>query len=120
MSSSPGLPAAHAAPPSLLATLWPLSAPGDSDVVRRTKFVIRGGHFAMVFLVAVAVAGTAATHLQQLAPTRLLALAIAGLIYIAWSLFGTADAVRFVLRNSAQAWPSRSAWRSNFHLLVQF
>jgi signal transduction histidine kinase len=112
---------------SLLATLWPLASPGDSDAARRTKFVIRGAHFAMVFLVTVAVAGTAATHAHQLSPIRLLALAVAGSIYVTWSLLGTADAVRFVLRHSSSqmvrrspAWPSRSAWRSNLHLLVQF
>jgi signal transduction histidine kinase len=107
----------------LLATLWPAPLAGDSDLLRRKKFVVGGGQLAMALLVAVAVAGTAATHIHQLSPLRLIGLAVAGLAYIVWSLYGTHDAVRFVLWNHqlrpSPSWPARGASRSAIHVAVQ-
>ena len=111
-------------PRGLLPTLWPSALPEDSQLLREKKLVVRGGHLAMAFLVAVAIAGTVATHFQQLSALRLIGLIFVGILYIGWSLHGTRDAVRFVLwhhqMQPVQAWPSHSLLRATLHVLTQF
>jgi signal transduction histidine kinase len=81
----------------LLATVWPVRSPADSELQRRKKVAVRSGHLAMALLAAAAVAGTLAADFNQLSVTRMAALVVLGLLYITWSLYGTHRAVRVLL-----------------------
>ncbi len=79
------------------ATVWPRVRPKDSEIQRRKKFAVRGGHLAMVVMIGAAVAGPMVSDFQRLSALHLAALAAAGLCYIAWSLYGTGGAVGLLL-----------------------
>ena len=82
---------------NFLATVWPVASPTDSEIQRRQKVAVRGGQLAMVAMVGTAVVGTALTNFEAFSGRQLLALAIASLVYISWSLHGMRDAVRSML-----------------------
>ena len=78
----------------------------------------------MALLVAVAVAATVATRFGHLSAARLVALAAAGIAYVAWTLYGTREAAQFVLWHHrlgpSPAWPSPGGAKSVVHLAIQF
>src|SRR5687768_2277345 len=84
--------------------------PYGADGHRHKEHVVRSAQLAMALLVAVAVAATAATRFDRLSAARLVALAAAGLGYVAWTLYATREATQFVLwhhrTGPARAWPS--------------
>ena len=86
----------------LLATIWPVAGPEDSDGQRRKKLAIRSGHLAMAVLILAAVCGAIMTGFTELQRLQVAALVGAGVAFIAWNLVGTRDVVRLALWDRAE------------------
>jgi len=92
-----GHPLEPARPRDWLANVWPRTLPADSELQRRNKLAVRAGHLAMVAMIGVAAAASVAAGFRQFSGAQLAALAVAALVHIAWSLYGTSGAVRLLL-----------------------
>lgn len=69
-----------------LATVWPRSLPTDLGSQRRKKYVVRSANLTLAVLVTLAVAGTIVSEPRELPIRQAAGLALAGVLYIAWSL----------------------------------
>jgi len=81
----------------LVETVWPVISSADSDSQRRKKLAVRGGHLAMVAMVAIAVTGTILADFPRLTRSRVFGLVAVAVVYMGWSLLGTRDAIRLLL-----------------------
>ena len=102
----------------------PLAVDGAVSGRRRNLSLVRSAQLATGLLVAVAVLATITTRLGHLSAARVAWLAIAGAVYVGWSLYVTRDAAHFVQWDHrlgpARAWPSAGRRHAFLHLTIQF
>ncbi|MCX6904394.1 MAG: sensor histidine kinase [Verrucomicrobia bacterium] len=91
-----------------LATVWPASSPTDSELQRRTKLAVRAAQLAVIVMVSSAVGGTIIADAKALSAGAVAGLVVLTLAYLAWSLYGMRDAVRWVVQE--QGAPGGSGW----------
>lgn len=107
----------------LLAALWPGRTTRNSPLHRRKTLAIRGVQLAMVALVVIAIAGSLVVGGRHLPVLRLCSLIVVGAAYVAWSLYGSRDAVRFALWHYGTAspppWPPEARVWPAVYLIVQ-
>jgi hypothetical protein len=82
-----------------LALIWPRLLDTDSELQRNRKKAIRSGHGAMAVQVGTANGVTIAVGYKELSASQAALLIGVGLVYLALSLQGTRDAVRFSLQD---------------------
>lgn len=105
-----------------LASVWPLVLPTDSELLRRKKRTIRAAQLAVVVMVVAAVLGSVVAGVGQFSALRIMGLALVGLCYLGWSLYGMREAVRAILGEPdapAPAWPPGAPWHNGFYFAVQ-
>jgi signal transduction histidine kinase len=102
----------------------PLAVEGAVPGRRRNLSLVRSAQLATGLLVAVAVLATITTRLGYLSAGRVIGLAIAGAVYVGWSLYGTRDAAHFVQWDHrlgpVRSWPAPGRRHSILHLSLQF
>lgn len=91
-----------------LATVWPGSSPSDSELQRRTKLAVRAAQLAVIAMVSSAVGGTIIADAKALSAGAVAGLVALTLVYLAWSLYGMRDAVRWVVQE--QGPPGGRGW----------
>lgn len=93
--------------PPFWRTAWPEIGATDPDSLRRRKSAVRVGHLAMIFLVFIADASTPIVFPSDYSPLVLVALLVAGILYVLWNIVGTRGLVTLVLWEGKDA-PSLS------------
>src|SRR5881296_2661421 len=75
--------------------------PVSSEVARTKQLAVRGGHWAMVALIVLALMGTIVKGLKVFSGAEVLELVLAGLVFLGLSLWGSLTATRAALEASA-------------------
>lgn len=92
--------------PAFIAAFWPATRATDSPLRRQRIWVARCVQLGMVIMVGTALAKTVVTELGSLSVTQTAGLAMAGVLYLGWSLYGVQGAVRSLLQEGATLRPT--------------
>src|SRR5207245_253537 len=83
--------------------------PVNSKVDRTRQLAVRGGHWAMVALIVVAITGMIVKGWKVFSAAEVLELVLAGLVFLGLSLWGSLTAARAALEARTAASPEE-AW----------
>lgn len=81
---------------------------------------VRGGHWAIVLLVAVAITGTIINGAKVFSSVEILGLALVGAVFLTLSLWGSLPAIRAALAPAPNvSYPREHVWRIRAYFFVQ-